>query len=105
MNIVENSKQFDFLMSIKNVGMQIIFKKCNEMLIFQEFYKFNEYIIDDFAKIHFFKSLEKILTEFNQETLTPDNLLLELGQYTPYIIFDDDIDEEQSSLDDSCFFN
>ena len=29
MDLVENSKQFEFLMNIKDVGMQIIFRKAN----------------------------------------------------------------------------
>lgn len=100
MNIVENSKQFEFLMTIKNVGMQIIYRKANGFTILNEFSRFDGYIEDDDKRLAFIKSLEELYDAVNANLCTPDKLLFELGQYTPYIIYDDADDPEQTELFD-----
>lgn len=100
MDIVENSKQFEFLMTIKNVGMQIIYRKANGFTILNEFSRFDGYIEDDDKRLAFIKSLEELYDAVNANLCTPDKLLFELGQYTPYIIYDDADDPEQTELFD-----
>lgn len=101
MNLVENSKQFEYLMAIKNVGMQIVFRKANGLIVLDEFARFGEYIEDNQERLEFIKSLEHIYDGVNAGVVTPDDLLFELGQYTPYIVYDDEQeDKEQTSLYD-----
>lgn len=101
MNLVENSKQFEYLMAIKNIGMQIVFRKANGLIVLDEFARFGEYIENKQKRLEFIKSLEHIYDGVNTGVVTPDDLLFELGQYTPYIVYDDEQeDKEQTSLYD-----
>lgn len=107
MDLVENSKQFEFLMNIKDVGMQIIFRKANPDMILEKFAEFNEFFEDNSTKTAYINSLQKIYQGIDKGTCSPDDLLMELGQYTPLIIFDDEEDEEQMTLfddDDSWLY-
>ena len=56
MNIVENSKQFEFLMAIKDVGMQIIFRKADASMILNEFIRFDDYIEDKEKRLQYIQS-------------------------------------------------
>ena len=108
MEIVENSKQFDFLMAIKNVGMQIIFRRASGKMILNVFSHFDEYIEDKDMRVQYIKSLELVHDRIEMGRFTPDDLLFELGQYTPYIIYDDEEEDvEQTSLyeDDSWLYD
>lgn len=100
MNIAENSKQYEFLMKIRDVGMAIIFRKANSLMVLESFAGFDEYF-ENQEKLHeYIQSLQKISVEIDENNCSPDDLLLELGQYTPYIIYDDEEDEEQTVLYD-----
>lgn len=107
MDVLTNSKQFEFLMAIRNVGMQIVFKRADGKMVLNEFAYFDEYIEDNDMKIKYIKSLELVHDKINIGVLSPDELLLELGQYTPYIVYDDEKDIEQTSLyeDDSWLYD
>lgn len=108
MNIAENSKQYEFLIKIRDVGMAIVFRKADAEMILDSFSPFVEYFEDKDKVYKYIESLQKICFKINDNSCTPDNLLFELGQYTPYIIYDDEeIDEDQTSLfdDDSWLYN
>lgn len=108
MNIAENSKQYEFLMKIRDVGMAIVFRKADVEMILDNFAPFDEYFEDKDKIYEYIKSLQKICSKIAYDNCTPDDLLFELGQYTPYIIYDDEeIDEDQTSLfdDDSWLYN
>lgn len=98
MNIIKNSKQMDFLMSIKNIGMMMIFrKKIAYIDIMDAFAPFVEYIEDEDIALKYADSVLKIVSKidlYSPDTLltelSPDDLLIELGQYTPYIIYNDE---------------
>lgn len=108
MNIAENSKQYEFLMKIREVGMAIVFRKADVEMILDNFAPFDEYFEDKDTVYEYIKSLQKICFKITGDNCTPDDLLFELGQYTPYIIYDDEeIDKDQTSLfdDDSWLYN
>lgn len=108
MNIAENSKQYEFLMKIRDVGMAIVFRKADVEMILDSFAPFDEYFEDKDKIYEYIKSLQKICSKIAYNSCTPDDLLFELGQYTPYIIYDDEeIDEDQTSLfdDDSWLYH
>lgn len=107
MNIAENSKQYDFLMKIRDVGMAIVFRRADVEMILDNFASFDEYFEDERKLYEYIKSLQKICSKISYNICTPDDLLFELGQYTPYIIYDDaEIDKDQTSLfdDDSWLY-
>lgn len=108
MDLVENSKQFEFLMNIKDVGMQIIFRKADGKMLLEKFAEFYDFFEEDSTKNKYIVSLQKIYTQINKGLCSPDDLLMELGQYTPLIVFDDEAeDEEQMVLfddDDSWLY-
>lgn len=108
MNIAENSKQYDFLMKIRDVGMAIVFRRADVEMILDNFASFDEYFEDEKKLYEYIKSLQKICFKITDNICTPDDLLFELGQYTPYIIYDDDeeADNDQTSLfdDDSWLY-
>ena len=107
MDLVENSKQFEFLMKIKDVGMQIIFRKANADMILEQFAEFYDFFEDDSTKNAYINSLQKVHQGIDKGICSPDDLLMELGQYTPLIIFDDEEDKEQMTLfddDDSWLY-
>lgn len=107
MNIAENSKQLEYLMKIRDVGMQIVFRRADCLMVLNEFISFTDYIDDEIKRMDYIKSLEKVYQKISEKTLTPDELLFELGQYTPFIIYEDEEeDEEQTSLyaDDSWLY-
>ena len=107
MDIVTNSKQLEFLMAIRNVGMQIVFRKANGKMVLNEFVRFDDYIEDKEKRLQYIQSLELVHDRVEVGRFTPDDLLLELGQYTPYIVYDDEKDVEQTSLyeDDSWLYD
>lgn len=108
MNIAKNSKQYEFLMKIRDVGMAIVFRKADVEMILDNFTPFDEYFEDKDKIFEYIESLQKICFKITNNICTPDDLLFELGQYTPYIIYDDEeIDEDQTSLfdDDSWLYN
>lgn len=108
MNIVENSKQLEFLMKIRDVGMQIVFRKATSSMIIENFAGFDEYFEQDSTKFKYIKSLQKICHNIAQNRCSPDDLLYELGQYAPLIVYDDEEDEEQTLLfdeDDSWLYD
>lgn len=101
MNIAENSKQYEFLMKIRDVGMAIVFRKADVEMVLDNFAPFDEYFEDKDKIYEYIKSLQKICSKISYNRCTPDDLLFELGQYTPYIIYDDEeIDEDQTNLFD-----
>ena len=107
MDLVENSKQFEFLMNIKDVGMQIIFRKADGKMLLEKFAEFYDFFEDNSTKNAYINSLQKIHQGIDKGTCSPDDLLMELGQYTPLIIYDDEEDEEQMTLfddDDSWLY-
>lgn len=105
MNIVENSKQFDFLMAIKGLGMAIVFRKANPKMVLDLFVGFDDYIEDEDKLFEYIDSLQKISEKIAKEKCSPDDVLMELGQYTPYIIYNDfEDDVDQTSLDDSWLY-
>ena len=107
MDLVENSKQFEFLMNIKDAGMKIVFRKANADMIVEQFAEFCDFFEDNSTKNAYINSLQKIHVEVDKGVCSPDDLLMELGQYTPLIIFDDEEDEEQMTLfddDDSWLY-
>lgn len=110
MNIAENSKQYEFLMRIRDVGMAIVFRKANSSMILENFAYFDEYFEDKSKLYEYIDSLQLISTKISENRCTPDDLLFELGQYTPYIIYNDEEeeDEEQTTLyseDDSWLYH
>lgn len=108
MNIAKNSKQYEFLMKIRDVGMAIVFRKADVEMVLDNFVPFDEYFEDKDKIYEYIESLQKICFKITNDSCTPDDLLFELGQYTPYIIYDDEeVDEEQTSLfdDDSWLYN
>ena len=109
MNIIENSKQYEFLMKIRDVGMAIVFRKADVEMILDNFAPFDEYFENKDKIYEYIKSLQKICFKITDNSCTPDDLLLELGQYTPYIIYnDEEEDSEQTVLyddDDSWLYN
>ena len=109
MNIAENSKQLEYLMTIRDIGMQIIFRKANSKMVIENFACFDRYIEDDKRKYDYIKSLQKVCIGIDENRCSPDDLLFELGQYVPDIIYDDEEeDAEQTALyndDDSWLYN
>lgn len=108
MEIVENSKQMEFLMKIRDVGMMMVFRKANSGVVMMSFAPFVDYIKDEDILYKFAHSVAKLDNDIEVGIATPDSLLLELGQYTPYIIYDDEEEEENSRLydvDDSWLYN
>lgn len=108
MEIVENSKQYEYLMAIWKVGLQIVFRKAKPKMIIEEFGSFDKYIEDEDKKYAFIASLEKICYYINNDECGPDLLLYELGQYVPYIIYQDEEDETQMKFypeDDSWLYH
>lgn len=99
MNIVENSKQYEYLMNIRDIGMAIVFRKADSSMVFEKFACFVDYFEDEQKSYEYIDSLQLIVTKIQENSCTPDDLLFELGQYTPYIIYDDDEeDKEQTTL-------
>lgn len=98
MNIAENSRQYDFLMTIRDFGMAIIFKKANSSMVLESFAPFTDYFENESKLYEYINSLQLIATKINDNSCTPDDLLLELGQYTPYIIYDDEAEDEEQTL-------
>lgn len=109
LNIAENSKQVEYLMAIRDVGMQIVFRRAKGTMVLNEFVRFDDYFEDQDKKMEFIKSLELVHDKINAGILTPDDLLFELGQYTPYIIYNDkEEDLNQTALfddDDNWLYN
>lgn len=89
MNITENSKQLEYLMTIRNIGMQIIFKKAKQGIVIENLLPFEEYIEDKEILYDFVHSIAVLDEQISNHTCTPDDLLLEMGQYTPHIKYDD----------------
>lgn len=109
MNIAENSKQYEFLMRIRDVGMAIVFRKANSSMILENFAYFDEFFEDESKLYEYINSLQLISTKLSENDCTPDDLLFELGQYTPYIIYDDEEEDEDQTIlydeDDSWLYH
>lgn len=97
---IENSKQIEFLMAIRDVGMKIIFKRAKKDIVMDTFARFEQYIQDRDILYKFVQSIAKLDEQIDKQTCTPDNLLIELGQYTPYIVYEDDERVEDPLYDD-----
>lgn len=99
MNIVENSKQYEFLMKIRDIGMAIVFRKADSSMVLENFACFDDYFKDEQKLYEYINSLQLIAAKIQENSCTPDDLLFELGQYTPYIIYDDEEEDgEQTTL-------
>lgn len=101
-DLIENSKQLEYLMKIRDVGLRIVFKKdISVMFILETFEEYAAYFDSEDTVLQYFNSLQEITKKILYKDCSPDDLLLELGQYTPLIVYDDeDKDEEQTVLYD-----
>ena len=100
MDIVENSKQFEFLMAIRDVGMKIVFRRAKKDIVMDTFVQFEQYIHDRDILYKYVQSIAKLDDQIGKQVCSPDDLLIELGQYTPYIIYEDDDRAEDPLYDD-----
>lgn len=89
MDTITNSKQMEFLMRIKDVGMKMIFRKVYSGIVVSSFSEFEQYITDDKVRYNFVHSMMKMDEQIKNEQCTPDDLLMEMGQYTLNIIYED----------------
>lgn len=90
MDTITNSKQMEFLMRIKDVGMKMIFRKDYSGIVVSSFSEFEQYITDDEVRYNFVHSMMKMDEQIKNEQCTPDDLLMEMGQYTLNIIYEDE---------------
>lgn len=99
-DLVNNSKQLEFLMKIRDLGLRIVFRQnIPTMHVLEIFEEYASYFESEDTVLKYFDSLQKITKEILYHNCSPDDLLLELGQYTPLIIYDD-TDESQTLLYD-----
>lgn len=104
MSIVENSKQYEFLMKIKDVGMQIVFHTITPEMIIENFAEYEIYIQDHNISYKYINTLQKITEQVDASKrsifrrYTPDELLMDLGQFTPYIIYDDEEEDKEQTI-------
>lgn len=92
--IVENIKQGEYLNDIRDVGMNIIYGTVNGEEAYGIFEKYAEYIYNSERYLNTLTSIKNLI---DARDCTPDKLLMELGQYTLDIEYDDE--EEENSYD------
>ena len=90
--IVENIKQGEYLNDIRDVGMNIIYGTVNGEEAYEIFEKYAEYIYNSERYLNTLTSIKNLI---DARDCTPDKLLMELGQYT----LDIEYDEEENSYD------
>ena len=90
--IVENIKQGEYLNDIRDVGMNIIYGTVNGEEAYEIFEKYAEYIYNSERYLNTLASIKNLI---DARDCTPDKLLMELGQYT----LDIEYDEEENSYD------
>ena len=89
--IVENTKQAEYLNDIRDVGMNIIYGTVNGAEAYEIFEKYAEYIYNSEKYLNTLTSIKNLI---DARDCTPDKLLMELGQYTLDIEYED---EEEDS--------
>ena len=92
--IVENIKQGEYLNDIRDVGMNIIYGTVNGEEAYEIFEKYAEYICNSERYLNTLASIKNLI---DVRDCTPDKLLMEMGQYTLDIEYDDE--EEENSYD------
>lgn len=92
--IVENIKQGEYLNDIRDVGMNIIYGTVNGEEAYEIFEKYAEYIYNSERYLNTLASIKNLI---DARDCTPDKLLMELGQYTLDIEYDEE--EEENSYD------
>ena len=85
--IIENSKQAEYLNDIRDVGMNIIYGTVNGEEAYEIFEKYAEYIYNSEKYLNTLTSIKNLI---DARDCTPDKLLMELGQYTLDIEYDDE---------------
>ena len=89
--IVENTKQAEYLNDIRDVGMNIIYGTVNGGEAYEIFEKYAEYIYNSEKYLNTLTSIKNLI---DARDCTPDKLLMEMGQYTLDIEYED---EEEDS--------
>lgn len=89
--IVENIKQAEYLNDIRDVGMNIIYGTVNGGEAYEIFEKYAEYIYNSERYLNTLTSIKNLI---DARDCTPDKLLMELGQYTLDIEYDEEEEED-----------
>lgn len=93
MQIVENEKQQEYLVDIRNVGLKIVMRECEKNEIKNTFFKYGGYMEDGDLE-EYIKEVLKLNSKNNQGILiNPDDLLLNLLRFIRNIQYED-YDEE-----------
>ena len=104
----ENSKQNEFLMDIRKVGMSIVFGECDPDIFSAVFEEYLDYVS---KPSEYLQAIKEIYNKIAMGKCTPDDLLLRMGAFTKTIEYEEpeveydclDIDEDDDDDDIECF--
>lgn len=82
----ENSKQNEYLMDIRNVGMSIVFGECDADNFSMVFEKYLDYVE---KPSEYLQTIKEVYNMIIRNECTPDDLLLKMGQYTKTIEYEE----------------
>lgn len=92
----ENSKQVEYLMDIRNVGMSIVFGECDADAFSMTFEKYLDYVS---KPTEYLATIKEVYNMIIREECSPDNLLLKMGKHTKEIEYE----EPEIDLDCLCY--
>ena len=101
---VQNDIQMQFLNDIRDCGMSLIFRQFEDHDL-NVFDKYENYIKEDYKQDEYIDAVTSCETALNCNTLTPDLLLLTLGQFTPLLVVEvrEEEDEESHACTCNCY--
>ena len=97
---IENNIQQEFLNDIRECGMSLVFRQL-ALKDLDVFDKYEQYIKEEYEQDEYIDAVTSCQTAHNCNTLTPDLLLLTLGQFTPLLVVED-CDEEEEDCCGCC---
>lgn len=92
----ENSKQVEYLMDIRNVGMSIVFGECDADAFSMTFEKYLDYVS---KPTEYLATIKEVYNMIIREECSPDDLLLKMGKHTKKIEYE----EPEINLDCLCY--
>lgn len=96
---LQNDIQMQFLNDIRDCGMSLIFRQF-EARDLDVFDKYENYIKEDYKQDEYIDAITSCETALNCNTLTPDLLLLILGQFAPLLVYK--VEEEKEKEPHTC---
>ena len=86
----ENTKQNEFLMAIRDIGMGIIFCEATSEDLERTFVPYGDYFENSETLNKYLYDIFELAKAMDKGNCTPDDLLLTLGKYTKEIIYEDE---------------